>query len=215
MTPLQPLFAALPAGSFRPVLTSMFVLQPQYKVDAMEAQVIQEVEVHIGTVAQQDVVGLQPGAEGRVPLGVVVRGLLDRGEGWQAAPHVQPQVQFRGRLPGPVIRPADAVERKLDRAGLDGMDGCLEAAEELPVFSSAVERRGGCDQIVEHLPVEGLRHLRIPRAVRVREGVALGWLRAPYARPLTAVYAGHVHDVVQASHARELADEQRHDMADG
>jgi len=69
--------------------------------------------------------------------------------------------------------------------------------------------------MAEHLPVESLRHLGITRAVRVREGVTLGWLRAPYARPLTAVHAGHVHDVVQASYARELADEQRHDMADG
>ncbi len=174
---------------------------------------MQEEEVDVGAVRQQHVAVLQPRAQRVRPRRVVVRGVLHDRERRQPAADVEGHVGFGGGLLPAVPGPVDRVERELQRGRVDGEYPALQAEDEAFVLLVLREGRADGPEVLEHLPVEPLRDLRVAPPVGVGEGVALRGRRAPDAVQLRLVQPGRVADLVQAARAGDMAVEQRQHMA--
>lgn len=72
--------------------------------------------------------------------------------------------------------------------------------------------RRGSVQTRVHLPEQFLRHRRVARPVRVREGVAPGGKKPPHLEELPAVDRHGVADLVEAEGPGELPEHQRVDL---
>lgn len=105
------------------------LLFAQNEEDTALREIVQEGEVHIGTVGQHHVAVLEPRAQRVRSLRVVVRSILHDGEGRQAVADVEAHVRLRGGFLAPVPGPVDAVERELQRRGVDGEDVALDPVD--------------------------------------------------------------------------------------
>lgn len=145
-------------------------LLARHEPDAAFVEAVHEREVRVGAVRDRDVASLQVRGQLRGPCGIVVRGVLDDGEGRKPVPEVECQVQLRGGLRASVPSPVEAVHRELDGGRVDGEHRRLDAEAVAPVGTPA-ELRRDAREVVERLPVQVLRHVGRPVRIGVRECV--------------------------------------------
>lgn len=145
-------------------------LLARHEPDAASVEAVHEREVRVGAVRDGDVASLQVRGQLRGPCGIVVRGVLDDGEGRKPVSEVECQVQLRGGLRASVPSPVEAVHRELDGGRVDGEHRRLDAEAVAPVGTLADLRRDA-REVVERLPVQVLRHVGRPVRIGVRECV--------------------------------------------
>ena len=87
-------------------------LGPQHEEHTARVQVGQKGQIDIGAVAQQHIAGVQARTQRRGAHRIVVRGILDDGEGRQEGADVQPKMTLGGRLSAAMPSPVNARQRQ-------------------------------------------------------------------------------------------------------
>ena len=186
-------------------------LLARHEPHAARVKAVHEPEVGVGPVRHGDVAAPEVRGEFGGAHGVVVRGVLDDGEGGKPVAEVERHVELGGGLLAAVPRPVEAVHGQLDRGRVDGEHGRLHPGAVASV-RPAPEIRGNADEVVVRPPVEVLGHRGRAHRVRVREGVAPRHGHA-HRRPERLVRGSYVADRVERLGLRHLAVEHRRDVA--
>ena len=175
----------------------------------------QMIEVDIGLVEDDDLTGLEPGAQADGALIVVVGGLFDDGDAGKEILQIEPQVKLRRRFAPPVFGPVHAVGHQGNGRGIHRIDRSFEAPGQSAVTTRRPETRGQSLQIAQSRPEQTAHQFRISTGVGMAERVARGGTRPAKQTESRKSKRQRIADIGQRDAVAQLAIQQAHHMAPG
>ena len=189
------------------------VLGPTDPPDASFRQLEEVLELVVGLVEHGDFAGFEGGAKLSGLRAIMVFGRVDNGALGQKALQIQTQMTFGCGLPATVFRPVHTVGDQLDRGRVDRVDRLAEPAEIAPAHLAFGKPRNRVHQMLHHIPVERLGHVRVANLIGVTQIIARWGNRPAKGRKCSFVHLERIAHIVESDRMGKVGVHQRNYMA--
>lgn len=180
------------------------VLGPCDPEDTASGQIEEIGKMNVGFVEDRDLSDLKPGAELHGAGVVMVRCLLDDGEGRKESLQVQAKMHLGRCLAAAVFGPVHTVGHQSDGRRVDRMDRPFESAGQAAVAARWPEAWTKRLKVSQDAPKQLFHHIAVAVLVRVRERVAAWRNRTTDRCKFWGVVPEAVTDIVQPNRVGQL-----------
>ena len=189
------------------------VLGPAHPPNAALRQFEEVLELVVGLVEHSDFTRFEAGAKFSGLRAVMVLCRVDDGALGQKTLKIQTQMALCCGFSAAVLRPVHTIGDQLNCGRVDRVDRLVETAEIATAHLSLRKTRNRVHQMLHHIPVKRLGHVRVANLIGVTQIIARWGNRPAKGRKRGFVHLECIAHVVESDRMGKVGVQQRNHMA--